>query len=346
MTTSRWSRNPVTPAVTDVMEPPPSAAIARWAAPTSVTMSPRFQASRTPSGARSGKLELDEVGQARHRPCRDRRPVSAMRRVGGQGLCPGGRHVHPFREAGGLDDRFEEPRLLADRFDEEDPFGRQHGRDRQARVPAAGAEIEDAPDPPFTQDRYRGEAVEDVGPGHLDRVADRRQVDGGRPGEQQADVIVDGRPGRRRQLQTELGEAGVQGEAVLEWELGKAFDARRERLTHAVQGTPPDRSRAVSSRGATPGVGIVAHRGREDRSSAVRPVRGRVSPDPSRTALPCLPQCGCRTLRRGRAGVNAVIHELPAGQWIGGKLLARNGPVSPNGPLHGPDGRASGARRR
>jgi len=35
-------------------------------------------------------------------------------------------------------------------------------------------------------------------------------------------------------------------------------------------------------------------------SSAIRPVRGRVSPYPSRTALPsCRPQCGCRTVEVG-----------------------------------------------
>ena len=63
-------------------------------------------------------------------------------------------------------------------------------------------------------------------------------------------------------------------------------------------------SRAIPPRGAAPGVGIVSHRWLRCRSSPIHPVRGRVSPCPSWTALPWrLPQCGCRTVEvaAGRA---------------------------------------------
>ena len=78
-------------------------------------------------------------------------------------------------------------------------------------------------------------------------------------------------------------------------------------------------SRADPPRGATPGVAIVSHR-RRGSVFPVRPVRGRVSPSPSRTALPSrLPQCGCRTVEAGRARVNGVFHQLRGGRresWI------------------------------
>jgi hypothetical protein len=73
-------------------------------------------------------------------------------------------------------------------------------------------------------------------------------------------VVVDRGTCPGREVETERRQPVVDDEPVLGRQLGKGLDARRERLTRSVQGTPPDRSRAVSSRGATPGVGIVSHR--------------------------------------------------------------------------------------
>jgi hypothetical protein len=73
-------------------------------------------------------------------------------------------------------------------------------------------------------------------------------------------MIVDGRAGAVRELESKVGQPGLEDDRVIGREVREAVDARRERLTRSVQGTPPDRLRAVSSRGATPGVGIVSHR--------------------------------------------------------------------------------------
>jgi hypothetical protein len=79
------------------------------------------------------------------------------------------------------------------------------------------------------------------------------------------------------------------------------------------------------------------------RSSPIHPVRGRVSPCPSWTALPWrLPQCGCRTVevaaglrQRGFPRTLAASDD----SWITGSLR-------PSDPPRGPAAQASAARRR
>jgi hypothetical protein len=133
-----------------------------------------------------------------------------------------------------------------------------------------------------------------------------------------ADAALDGAPGGRGEVHADRGEAGIEGMDGRERELGNVLDARRERLTRWIQGTPP----AV----CVPRV-LAWRRSRRrhrlapkdrDRSSTVRPVHGRVSSNPSRTALPCPPQCGCRTVPLGLRTVYRVIHELAAEAWIRG----------------------------
>ena len=323
----------------------------RWpaaAAATSSTRSPRFQATRMPSGASNGKpsstrsarLATARAVTAGQRP----RWAGSAARVSARVAATATRSA----STDGVDDRLEEAGLLADRLDEQGALGRE-GERRAGRpgYPPPEPRSSEPLDAALAQQRDRRQAVEDVGTGDLGRVADAGQVDRPGPGEQQPDVTVDGRARRRRQVEAELREARIEGEAVLGRKLGKAFDARRERLTRGVQGTPPDRSRAVSSRGATPGVGIVSHRGREDRSSAVRPVHGRVSPDPSRTALPCLPQCGCRTLRSAaRPASTRLSTNWPPGPRFVDKLPRRTAAISPSGRRPGPAGRACAGRHR
>ena len=65
------------------------------------------------------------------------------------------------------------------------------------------------------------------------------QVDRLGPGQQQADVTVDGCPRRGRERQREGVEPGLERSVVLGRELRGVLDARRERLTQSVHDTPP-----------------------------------------------------------------------------------------------------------
>jgi len=78
-----------------------------------------------------------------------------------------------------------------------------------------------------------------VGDGDLARIPDGGQVDRRGPGEQEPDVAVDGDPLPGREDQAELAEPGLEGVVVRGREWWKALDARRERLTRGLQGTPP-----------------------------------------------------------------------------------------------------------
>jgi hypothetical protein len=75
--------------------------------------------------------------------------------------------------------------------------------------------------------------------GDLAGVPDRGQVDRRGPGEQQPDMAVDGGPLSVGQDEAEVAEAGLEGVVVRGREWWKALDARRERLTRGLQGTPP-----------------------------------------------------------------------------------------------------------
>src|SRR6476646_9398351 len=69
------------------------------------------------------------------------------------------------------------------------------------------------------------------------------------------------------------------------------------------------------------------------RSSAVRPVHGRVSPNPSRIALPLrLPQCGCRTVEVRAYPRQRVFPRISGGRTFRGKPRAAS--TGPGGPAH------------
>ena len=115
-------------------------------------------------------------------------------------------------------------------------------------------------------------------------------------------------------------------------------DTRRERLTV----TGHDALLGSSTRAAAaPGVVAVRILGGH-RSDVVRPVRGRVSPDPSRMTLPDRPWCGPRTLDGEPRQVKTVIHEVRAPPRLRGfpgrrdrglwtvRRRVRLGPVGPS----------------
>ena len=52
-------------------------------------------------------------------------------------------------------------------------------------------------------------------------------------------MVIDGPTSRSDEGQAELVETPLEDVRVLGWERGESVDARRERLTFVVQGTPP-----------------------------------------------------------------------------------------------------------
>ena len=143
-----------------------------------------------------------------------------------------------------------------------------------------------------------GQAVDDVAAGDRRRVADGGQVDRLVPGQQQPDVAVDrrarargqgqarGPPGPRRgRRRRPAGRCGVSSTRVGSGSRGLST-ARLHGRVPSVHAAPLPASARLAPQARL-------------RSSPVRPVRGRVSPCPSRTALPSgRPQCGCRTVER------------------------------------------------
>ena len=142
--------------------------------------------------------------------------------------------------------------------------------------------------PTVAQGATRGQAVDDVRPRDVARVADRGQVD--RPRSRRA-AGGRGRRSRRARPASGRGRASPSPAsracAVLGRELGKVLDARRERLTRGVHGHASCGPRAGPARRHSRRRHRFAPRVAR-RSSAIRPVHGRVSPYPSRTALPCV----------------------------------------------------------
>ena len=116
--------------------------------------------------------------------------------------------------------------------------GRAIARGRPGRPPPEPRST-NASMPSGAKERHGRQAVEDVRDGDLARVADGGQVDRRGPGEEQPDVAVDGGPLRGGEDQAEPVEPGVEGVVVRGGERWEALDARRERLTRGLQGTPP-----------------------------------------------------------------------------------------------------------
>ena len=118
---------------------------------------------------------------------------------------------------------------------------------RAGRAIARGRPGKPPPEPRSTnasmpivpKERHGRQAVEDVRDGDLARVADGGQVDRRGPGEEQPDVAVDGGPLRGGEDQSQPVEPGLEGVVVRGGKRWEALDARRERLTRGLQGTPP-----------------------------------------------------------------------------------------------------------
>jgi hypothetical protein len=121
-------------------------------------------------------------------------------------------------------------------------------------------------------------------PRDLERVAGGSQVDRCGPGEEKPDVAVDRVADECRQIEVDLSQPGVDGGRELRRELGKALNARRERITRTVQAlllsVVPRGPSGLRSRRRFVAPLVVR------RSSRAGPVRGRVSPYPSPVPLP------------------------------------------------------------
>ena len=210
-------------------------------------------------GSDEREPDLDELREAGDRPRRHHRPALPVPRVTRQGLGADGFRSHATLEAGRLDDRAEEYDLLGDRIHEQGPGGCQHRRQRQAREPAAAAEVEDPRGTARSQQRHRDEAVEDVEPGNAGRVPDRGQVDRGRPREEQADMAVEDVAHGRVQVETQVLQSRVEDVDVRGGQRREVLNTRRERISRAIQGTLPwsctgsSGSRSRRQRGRTRG---------------------------------------------------------------------------------------------
>ena len=149
------------------------------------------------AGGDERQAHLHELGERRDRARRDRGPRLAVTGVVGEGLGTDRLRGDRPRPTGGLDDRAQEPDLLGDRIDEQRAVRGERDGERDAREAAAAAEVQQPGDAARPERRDRRQAVDDVGEGDRGRLADRRQVDRLGPGEEQADVVVDGACGRR-----------------------------------------------------------------------------------------------------------------------------------------------------
>ena len=185
--------------------------------------------------AEQGQRQLDEVRERRDRPRRDGGPAAALARVSGQRLGPDRERADPVREPQGVDGSVEEADLLRDGLDEDLPVDAERRGERQTRIAAAAAEVDEAVGAALPQDRDRDDAVRDMPDRDGGRIADRGQVDRRVPGEQEPDVVVDRTAGGFGQLEPEGAEAGVQGVVVCRWKRSEGVDARRERVRRTVQ---------------------------------------------------------------------------------------------------------------
>ncbi len=261
--------------------PPPSASMARSAAASSAARSPRFQATRIPPGASSGKASSTSSASpataravtAGHRP--------RWRGVGGQRLGPDGGRLgaSPGRRPP-RSPCVEEAGLLADRL------GQQDARRREARSPGAGPGSRRP-----TRRRRTGRSARSRSSGSgaqaVDDVSRAATAPGSRiavrliascPGQQEAGVPVD-----RRARASVVRWTPEDVEATWRGRPRRPAADResRRRASGAAYAVSPRHassgSRAVQPRGAAPGVGIVSHHR-----------RGLVFPGPfgSRSGLP------------------------------------------------------------
>lgn len=133
-----------------------------------------------------------------------------------------------------------------------------------------------------------------------------------------------------RKLETEVLEAGPEGGVVGGGELRGVTDARRERLAPAIQRYA---SLACVPRSAAPlpASTLLAPTAMIVRSSAIHPVRGRVSPSPSWTALPSRrPSAGWDRTSRDRGPSTLLSTKSPTAPGLVDK--SRETPLSGGRP--------------
>ena len=235
-TTRRWSGRPGDTPSTTRIRPPPRPSTARRPASSSSSSRSLFQATSDPPRASSGNASSTSSGSGADGPGDDRRPALALARVGGEVLDAGRRDLDRRREA-----------------------GRGHRR-RRGTTPSCGSTRRAAPAPQATRPRAgcRGSR----------RRCRRRRTPGPRAGEAREPrrgcrgrAAGRARAGRgaavrliaafqarrrrtwpsiaarapRRQREPDRREALVEDGRELRRELGKALNARRERITRTVQ---------------------------------------------------------------------------------------------------------------
>ena len=256
---SRWSSRPGTATSWTSTDPPPRAAIARCPAASSPASSPRFQATRIPPGASSGKASsTSSASEATARAVTAaQRPRWRPSRARASARTAAASTVSASPMALAATDR--KARLLGHRLEEQRSRRGQRDRERDPRVAAAGPEVDEPVDAPVAEDAHRAEAVDDVRERHRPWLADRGQVDGRGPGQQQAGVAVD--RGARRRVERQSECRGARLRARRRTPVGAVGCPRRASgAAHAVGPRHAScGSRAIPPRGAAPGVGIVSH---------------------------------------------------------------------------------------
>jgi hypothetical protein len=274
-----------------------------------------LQAHGLPTDEETGRPEqregqLDELGEPGDGPGGDCRPAPAMVGIAGQGLGALGDDRHPSSQTDAGHGGLEEARLLGHRLDEQGALQGHPDGEWQPRKATPTAEVQERVDACRSEDRYRGQAVGDVADRDGRGLADRGQVDGFGPGQQEADVVVDEPAGGGVEIEPEAGEGRCEGGVIRGRKRGELLDARRERFSLATQAPllgscrPPVRATPVVVRRTTGPVGL---------PWLVRFMAGSPRAPREPRYPPLGVWYGCRRLRLPVGRVNAVIHESTDG---------------------------------
>lgn len=260
-----------------------------------------------PAGTKQRKGELGKLRQWSDCPRSHGRPATPIGAAGRERFRADRLSRRVVTQADGVDHGGEEPDLLADRVDEQGPVGRQRRRQRDAREPAAAAQIDEPVDAPTVEDGEPGQTVDDMTDGDRCGLANRRQVDRLVPYQEQADVPVDRGPRIARQLDSERLQGSVEGVRIGRGQSRTEIDARRERVPRTVQApllsVVPARARAP-----LPAWSFVTPPSAPGFPWLVRFAAG-FPRAPREPRYPRWVRCGCWTLGGPADGVNTVIHE-------------------------------------
>jgi hypothetical protein len=236
-------------------------------------------------GLEQRKGQLDELVEGGHGARCDRGPGFAGPLVASDGFGPSSGDLNPAGESGSDGGGREEVGLLGDRFDEECPLGGECHRQRQGGIAAAAADVDEAADPALAERPDGGQRIEDVADGNRGGIPNRREVDGGRPREEEAGVALDRGERGWVEVEAQLGQPTEDGSIVFGRKVRKCVDVRRKRFSPAVQVRLLSARPAVRPEEPLPASSFIAPEAWR-RSFAIRPVRSRVSPNPSRIAVP------------------------------------------------------------